>query len=100
MTPVDELEARLLGKLAAWPIPIESGCEHDLRDLIRKSARGAAKGRKTLPLVKIVEAEANLEALLAHMTLVAGTLGYTSLHEDTLRKALKDLCPIWPFCTK
>ena len=82
----------------AWPLPIESGCEQHLTQLIQQATvRLDSEGSASDP-IKVLEAEANLRKLLAEMTRQAGVLGFNELHEPTFFAALSKLCPLWPFC--
>lgn len=98
MNPVEQVEIRLLGIMAAWPLPIEPGCEQHLRQFIHAGAvRAVSEGHKP-DSPRIGEAEANLRKFLAEMTRQAGVLGFDELHEPTFFNAKSKLCPVWPFC--
>lgn len=98
MNNANIVEERLRAVMHAWPLPIDSGCQQHLTQLIHQAAVRLDSEGSASDSIKVLEAEANLRKLLAEMTRQAGALGFNELHEPTFFAALSKLCPLWPFC--
>ena len=92
------LKTRLTAIMKSWPIPINPGCEHELKNLIDQAAANIQAAGLSSNAQKLNEAESNFQKLLAEMTLEAGKQGFNELHEPTLVAALARVCPLFPFC--
>jgi hypothetical protein len=70
-------------------------CEADLKQTIR---RALEKDVNQTVRYALSEAEANTRRLVDEMVAVAEAEGFPQLYEETLRQALRRLCPLFPFC--
>lgn len=77
---------------------IAEDCETLLRDFVSKGGRRLIAEGHYGDDAKLREAERNIEQFVRGMAAAARTMGFADLHEPTFFKALRDLCPLWPFC--
>jgi len=76
----------------------EKHCELDVQSMIEAGVdKLSGMGRLNDPQA-IQEAEENLKSIVSEMINIALAKGVDSLHEWTLGDALKNLCPLFPFC--
>jgi hypothetical protein len=83
---------------AALPYGFAQNCWNDLEHELEEALKqlGAKDGLNDA--AKIAAAETNTRLLVARMKVEAKDLAFNQLQEETLRRALKNLCPLWPFC--
>ena len=83
---------------AALPLGFASNCWGDLQTEFDKVLTELDKEDCLNDATKIAAAETNTRLLVSQMVNEAKTLNLSQLQEETLRRALKSLCPLWPFC--
>jgi hypothetical protein len=71
------------------------GCQFDFQKLL---AKREGEPLAMNPSFAPFDEEPNIRKLVQQMVQKAQAEGWTELREETLRAALRELCPIWPFC--
>ncbi len=69
-------------------------CEQDFRALLSRSLPSVRESDADT----LEQVERNTALLVEEMVAVARANNWPELYEDTLRNALKKLCPLFPFC--
>ena len=70
--------------------------DSDFREIVRRGAGQLASDQAGED--KVAAAEVALRRLVEAAKAEAKRRGWDRLHEDTVRAALRSLCPIYPFC--
>ena len=93
--PVDDLENQLWRTVISQGSNLTGDAERGLRELVRNAAALMISSEQG---GRIHEAQENLRKILTFMRTDASRRNLTTLDFNSLREALAQLCPIWPFC--
>ncbi len=85
--------------ITRFGVAFSSACDHRVAKLLANGVERMEYSRVTDQEDKIRLAEDNLRRLVGYMTKQATKLGtFPLVDEKAFDAAVKDLCPMWPFC--
>ncbi|MDF3071043.1 MAG: hypothetical protein K0R38_6644 [Polyangiaceae bacterium] len=97
MTTEQTLRTVMAQSINATNLPISAPCALDLERLVRTGALALHANGPPSP-TELDLASASLRRLIYEMGYAARSRGAPELQEWSLRDALAQLCPLYPFC--
>jgi len=94
-----QLRQHLTRQVARAGLVMSPACEHMLIQFIEVGAQRMEAARVAEDAMKIRAAEDGLRRLVKRLGEHTQRLGrYPVVDHDAYRGAVKDVCPLWPFC--